>query len=542
MTNTVSTARLKLIFIALAVFVCLFPRSLAAAKNPDTPDLIHIQIADDTARHEMPGAGFLHDKHTAALKDQHCSACHLKEKDRFVFKFQRVKDGGYETDKRLYHEKCAGCHEERGKKGLSSGPFTSQCRLCHTQTGGIQSTAQPVAMDKSLHYRHEISTDVKPKTAGEDTNCSACHHEFGKTLNKPIYVKGKESACRYCHKTTLVEKTRSFQTVAHESCLNCHYLLHSTKQKAGPTDCGACHDAKRLAGIAKVADVPRIKRNQPDSVLMSLWLKDIEASQKPSKQFVNPVAFNHKLHEAKSEHCYACHHDSMEPCGACHTRLGTEKSQLTRLDRAMHFGESRRSCRGCHSEQVKSKDCAGCHFQMVKSDFTTSDCAKCHSIEKKWLDPMPEGKEAWTKIADEDIGLRTARRISAPDNRISIGQVPEEVTIQILADQYEGAKFPHRKIVTALSERIQKNELASHSHDGIYSVCNGCHHYSLDAASPPKCASCHGISKASDPDGRPGLQGAYHHQCINCHEQMELPKPATADCTACHQKRTKAAQ
>ncbi|MDO9263760.1 MAG: cytochrome c3 family protein [Desulfosalsimonadaceae bacterium] len=547
MTNILPAGHRKFIFIALAVAVLLLPRYGAASQHTDTPDLIHIRLTDTAVKHEMPDAGFLHDKHTGALKDQDCSACHLREKGKFVFKFQRIQDGGYNMDKTLYHEKCVGCHQERSEKKLPAGPLTSQCRLCHIPADKRTGDARPIApfspfsMDKSLHYRHEISSVIRPAAVGEETNCSACHHGYDKTLDKTVYIKGEESTCRYCHKAALIEKTRSFQTVAHESCLNCHHQVLSTKQKAGPTDCAACHDAKRLAGIPKLEDIPRIKRNQPDSVLMSLWLKDAQTSGKPSKQFVNPVAFNHKLHEVRTEHCYTCHHGSMETCSTCHTRIGSDKSQLTRLDQAMHSAGSTRSCMGCHFEQMKSKDCSGCHAQMVQTGFAGANCKKCHSIDQQWLDPMPNGKEAWTQIAERDIRLR-AENPSATDDRIKTDQIPEEVTIDILADQYEGAKFPHRKIVQALFERIQKNELAKHSHDGMSTVCSGCHHHSPDPAAPPKCAACHGVSTQSEPDGRPGLKGAYHGQCATCHHQMGIEKPVATDCTACHKKRTRSAQ
>ncbi|RJP94610.1 MAG: cytochrome C [Desulfobacteraceae bacterium] len=546
MTHILPTGRQKFIFIALAVAFLVIPRLGAASQKADTPDLIDIRLTEGKPVREMPGVGFSHDKHTNTLKDQNCSACHLKENGKFIFKFQRIKDGGYHTDKTLYHEKCISCHQERSEKSLSSGPLTSQCRLCHSQTGAAIKTAQPVAMDKSLHYRHEIASAIHPAKEGEETNCSACHHEYDKALDKTVYVKGEESTCRYCHKATLIEKTRSFQTVAHESCVNCHYQIQSTQQKAGPTDCAACHAPARLSGIAKLEDVPRIKRNQPDSVLMSLWLKDAQTAQQagkePSKQFVNPVAFNHKLHEAKTEHCYTCHHDSMETCSECHTRTGSDKSHLTRLDQAMHSPDSRKSCLGCHETQMESKDCSGCHFQMVQTNFTDSDCTKCHAIDRKWLDPMPDSKEAWTQIAEQDIRLRPDRQRLLQEKQIHIDQTPEEVTIDILADQYEGAKFPHRKIAKSLSQRIEKSELAKQFHDGTSTLCSGCHHHSLDPASPPKCASCHGISPTSEPDGRPGLKGAYHSQCITCHQQMGIEKPAATDCNSCHQKRTSSVQ
>lgn len=542
MTNIASTGHRKYIFIAIAAALLFFPRIGDASQPAGAPDRIHIRLTDAGAKREMPGAGFLHDKHTAALTDQTCSACHLKEKDRFVFKFLRLKDGGFDADKRLYHEKCAGCHEERGKKGLSSGPLTSQCRLCHTQTGDAQSAPRPLSMDKSLHYRHEISTAIPPKTAGEAANCSACHHNYDEKLDKTLYVKGEESACRYCHKAVLVDKTRAFQTVAHESCVNCHQRLHSEKQKTGPTDCAACHDPARLAGIDKIKDVPRIKRNQPDNVLMSLWVKEAQDAGKPSKQFVNPVAFDHKRHEATVEHCYTCHHASLETCGACHTRLGSEKSEFTRLDQAMHSAGTSRSCLGCHAQQLTAKDCAGCHFKMVRSDFSAGDCTKCHATAKNAVDPIPADRDAMTRIAENAVRARADKKRAGSFDRIKTDDIPDEVTIEVLKDQYDGAKFPHRKIVAALDERVKKNELAMHSHDGRASLCNGCHHHSLDAASPPKCAACHGVSAKSEPDGRPGLKGAYHGQCITCHERMGLSKPAATDCTACHQKRTRSAE
>lgn len=545
MTNNASTGLRRCIFIAFALAILVFsffPRQAAASQSAGTPDLIQIRLTDPGAKPEMPGAGFPHDKHTKALADQTCSACHPKEKDRFVFKFQRLKDGGYEMDKALYHEKCAGCHQERSEKQLSAGPLTSQCRLCHTQTGLRPSAAQPVSMDKSLHYRHEISSAIKPVVSGEENNCSACHHIYDKKLNKTVYIKGQEGTCRYCHKAALVDKTRSFQTVAHESCVNCHYRVHAMKQKAGPTDCAACHDATRLASVEKLKDIPRIQRNQPDNVLMSLWVKEAQKTGKPSRQFVNPVAFDHKQHEAKVEHCYTCHHASLETCGDCHTRLGSEKSKLTRLDQAMHAPGTSRSCLGCHAEQMTAKDCSGCHFKMVPKNFVASDCKKCHSIDKTALDPLPADKNAMTRIAESVVRTRAEKEQTVSGDPIKTDDIPEEVTIEVLKDQYEGAKFPHRKIVTALLERVQKNKLAMYSHNGMASLCNGCHHHGLEAASPPKCASCHGVAVLSEPDGRPGLKGAYHGQCITCHQQMGIQKPVATDCTACHQKQTRSAE
>jgi len=35
-----------------------------------------------------------------------------------------------------------------------------------------------------------------------------------------------------------------------------------------------------------------------------------------------------------------------------------------------------------------------------------------------------------------------------------------------------------------------------------------------------------------------GLKGAYHGQCMTCHQRMGIEKPLSTDCTACHPKKT----
>ena len=35
----------------------------------------------------------------------------------------------------------------------------------------------------------------------------------------------------------------------------------------------------------------------------------------------------------------------------------------------------------------------------------------------------------------------------------------------------------------------------------------------------------------------PGLKAAYHQQCMGCHREMGLEKPAATECAACHQEK-----
>ena len=51
---------------------------------------------------------------------------------------------------------------------------------------------------------------------------------------------------------------------------------------------------------------------------------------------------------------------------------------------------------------------------------------------------------------------------------------------------------------------------------------------------PQSCSRCHGLPNEPDDPARIGLKGAYHRQCIGCHERQLKPASAPTDCTACH--------
>ncbi len=509
-----------------------------SSANPDQPlhrfDLIQIHIPDPPHAYEMPAVTFLHDRHTQALGQNNCQKCHLKKETRFCFQFMRTETLGYFKEKDLYHAQCIGCHRQFHAQGKKSGPRTGQCRLCHVKSPVYLDYSQTFDMDKSLHYRHITAEAVAPESGYDrkaDGNCSACHHEYDKTLQKTIYVKGKEGTCRYCHRSAKTETTRAFKTVAHEACINCHIRLAAPDIKAGPVECAGCHDPIHQAKIAKLEDVARLKMNQPDVALLSLWVKEARESQNPSFLFVMPVAFNHAAHEKKVDRCRSCHHETMGPCHACHTRTGNEKGNFIILEQAMHDRESAISCMGCHRLQTLSKDCAGCHRQINPRQKETSTCATCHIVSKQMLDPLPANPEICAQIAREFLDRRS-KPCRAPED-----QIPEKVMISVMSDQYEGVLMPHRRIILELFQRTEKSGLTSVFHNEPTTLCRGCHHYSPSSQAFPKCASCHGLLAQNDPSGKPGLLGAYHGQCIACHQYMELEKPLATDCTSCHAKR-----
>ncbi|MBF0469126.1 MAG: cytochrome C [Desulfamplus sp.] len=519
-------------------------------------DGIVIDLAAIPGGDQMPGVTFFHDLHTEQVKKNDCSVCHLKENDRFVFKFKRLKDTDTKTDMAIYHDNCVACHAEVKSSGKKGGPLEAQCRDCHNTNSDLVSTWNPVEFDKSLHNRHEKSksivgtaksiTDAETKQAAgteqaavaeqfnEETNCSACHHSYDEKTQKIFYEKGKEDSCLYCHKDVKVDKADSMRNVSHNACVNCHFV--EMKDFAGPIDCKGCHDLEAQKKIQKLQDVPRLKRDQPDMAIITGLdpaLKSPEEIAKASRQLMNHVVFDHQNHEKMSKNCRTCHHDSLENCKECHTATGSEKGGFVKLEKAMHDNKSDQSCIGCHNSHQKAADCAGCHDQVPKKSFSDNDrsCSTCHGVDTQTIDLTTMDKAA---VSD------TARKIVEERNnsfkKVADDKIPEKVSIGYIADKYEASDFPHSKIIKSIQKRIEKNSMARTFHGDETVLCMGCHHNSPATEKPQKCGSCHGKADTKG-DGRPGLKGAYHGQCITCHQKMNIEAVAATDCNKCHKEK-----
>ncbi len=63
--------------------------------------------------------------------------------------------------------------------------------------------------------------------------------------------------------------------------------------------------------------------------------------------------------------------------------------------------------------------------------------------------------------------------------------------------------------------------------------CSACHD-DMAQNPPQRCIHCHGLSNEPDDPSRIGLKGAYHRQCIGCHERQLKPAPAPTECASCH--------
>ncbi len=538
------------LFTVYLLFVPWTSAASAAVQGTAFPDLAsHHRLAPDmlileapVKDREMPGVIFAHGLHANAMEGD-CKACHILRDNKPVFSFKDTRDLALEKRQDAFHDACLACHREMADKPppmtrAGTGPMEAQCRACHTLTSPLPSDRASMPFNRLLHFRHEISPAIAVKDS--KTNCQACHHSANEKTLETFYEKGQEGACLYCHTPEGRDKIRSARKAAHDSCVACHLTQTQRDLSAGPVDCKGCHDAKRQMAYGDDAEeakpIPRLKRNQPDSVLMTGWPtlgQDTDRNSAAIRSAMDPVPFDHKFHEGAGISCKTCHHAALKDCKSCHTVEGSQPGGFVKLADAMHNARADQSCIGCHSTRLAEKDCAGCHAQLVQAATPRDNsCKACHSVDA-------QGQPQWVlkKGKDSAALARTAierrNRSHAP---LGNKKIPELVVIDALAKEYKPSRFPHKKVVDSLMETANKSKLARAFHGSDLTLCSGCHHNSPPSLTPPKCASCHG----SQPDlstGKPGLKGAYHGQCITCHQKMEVTSVPARDCVKCHEKK-----
>ena len=490
-------------------------------------DIIRIDSMTVFGQLEKSPVTFLHQKHTQALenKNKDCATCHLSQKDkstgkqRLSAKYMRLEDTTKEAVMDIYHDNCIACHRETKAAKEKSGPL--DCGGCHQGKITIISSWKAIGMDKSLHYRHSKAMENK---------CETCHHEYNEATKKLYYAKGEEGTCRYCHQKTTEDNRISLRLASHAACIDCHREFMAKDDNAGPITCNGCHDADEQKLIEKLQTVPRMKANQPDFVFVKST-SDQGENPHPASQ-MNLVPFNHKAHEMYNDTCRVCHHADLKACVSCHSLEGAKEGNYVKLAEAMHRLNVNQSCMGCHDSKLTDQSCAGCHTSFEKKrQQGTNSCQNCHMI------PKPEAIDETALDAAKQMAAASMKQREAKTVTYELKDIPEIVKIDTLMNQYEPVSLPHRKIIQTMVTNISDNKLANLFHHEQGTVCQGCHHHSPAAQQPPKCVSCHGKPfNAKDPF-KPGLLAAYHRQCFECHKAMDIKKPVSTNCTACHQKK-----
>lgn len=515
------------IFAAAAV-IAFFGISVSAVMNTGNAsesgraDVVVIDTAKQFGHLERPPVVFLHDKHTDALekKGKDCSTCHLSTDGKMSLKFKRTEDASKTAIMDIYHENCIECHRE-AHPGEPTGP--ASCGECHKEKPDVVSARIEMGLDHSLHFRHVKAREKK---------CEDCHHAYDAAAKKLVYKKGEEGTCRYCHKAQTEENRVSMSIASHTQCIACHRETLAAKKTAGPVKCAGCHGEDERLAIAKLDEIPRMERNQPDITLVRTKLT---AGERTPQMRMPPVPFDHKAHEKYNDTCRVCHHADLKTCGTCHTLTGAKEGNWVKLSQAMHMKNTDQSCIGCHTDRQTDKNCAGCHGSIQKTGKEEKTCKQCH--EKPISEDLAQLsgdalKKAEGLFAGVQLENRKLHRATYPQDAI-----PEKVLIKELSNKYEPVDFPHRKIVNTLVKNIEKNNLAAYFHMETGTVCQGCHHNSPATDKPPRCGNCHGKPFDENAPGRPGISGAYHQQCLKCHEYMKIEKPS--ECIDCHKEKNR---
>ena len=112
--------------------------------------------------------------------------------------------------------------------------------------------------------------------------------------------------------------------------------------------------------------------------------------------------------------------------------------------------------------------------------------------------------------------LRSCPRPRVAQRELTKG--PETVVLNELEAEYEPVIFQHRLHADMSSMDVG---------------CTDCHHFS-DIGNISSCKTCHPADVAEENLKQPGLRGAYHRQCLGCHQEWSHE---TA-CEVCHVKKS----
>ena len=501
---------------------------------------------------ERPAVWFDHERHTAALEEESegCATCHpTGDAGELLFTYPDVpveQDG--DAFMNAFHDGCVGCHQQRIDARKKAGPVT--CGECHV-------------VDRAAHRRAYLPA----RPAYYDTlrdiyhrNCLACHREPAGHVEeaapldwKSFHVEGHTPAslawpsvafdylihdkhtralddgCEKCHvlsearKAQLAEEGREPEPrdwvwdaaepeaghpkhTAHRRCINCHLSNRAKGESEGPITCGACHTGAQRTR-EELADVPRIDCAQEAQILIGSEQDD---------RAEPPVPFDHAAHQASSRTCGECHHKTVRACRDCHSPEGKPEGDHITLAEAFHQPSSTHSCVGCHDAEKRKPDCAGCH-QFREVGLLESACETCHTGTLEALE---------------------ARAPLPPPEQLIGDAAADAFTIDVMASTYEPSSLPHLAIASRLTDISNASPLAAHFHVDRMTVCAGCHHLGprREQETPAPCRTCHTI-RDKPVQSAPTLLGAYHQQCLGCHQQMagseeDMPQA----CVGCHEE------
>ena len=218
------------------------------------------------------------------------------------------------------------------------------------------------------------------------------------------------------------------------------------------------------------------------------------------------VVFNHQQHARDSKiPCQTCHHESTQPrdevqaCGTCHGVKFNENFRKTHAETI----KDKASCVTCHHVEFTPKvkwshkahaeeygvDCRSCHHQDTNIEPEPQNCADCHQ----------------QKDDKAVISLRKAAHEKC-----------QSCHAEMFEAKVKGCAQCHTKVESRA--RLDKSGPDAFKINPIYA----------------DCASCHVGQKTQELV--PDRMGAFHGQCIKCHEKNGKGPFTKEQCAQCHTK------
>ena len=108
--------------------------------------------------------------------------------------------------------------------------------------------------------------------------------------------------------------------------------------------------------------------------------------------------------------------------------------------------------------------------------------------------------------------------VACPRPKARTARGPDQVVLGELEKLYEPVRFNHRA----------HSDMTKFGGD-----CTLCHHHTPAGGEHPSCKSCHDPGVAHENLAKPGLKGAYHRQCMGCHQEWE----GETSCEICHARK-----
>jgi hypothetical protein len=103
-------------------------------------------------------------------------------------------------------------------------------------------------------------------------------------------------------------------------------------------------------------------------------------------------------------------------------------------------------------------------------------------------------------------------------------------------DQQERYYLLNSPVIRKIEDHYRPVRFMHAKHAMVVKDCALCHHHRpLDeaAAETVRCSACHQEPSNPEHPERLGLKGAYHQQCMGCHQKMNR---GPVDCNGCHRK------